>query len=824
MRSPPPPASEDTTDLPPLLPTSWTKQLIPDIAGSTTLTAMFWNCQGRLHSPGNIMTSGIRAFLTEVVALINEHDTDVMFLTDCHNTKGSLTQYLPLMRERLPDSRIYQFPTTAVRGGSSTYDRMGGAIAIISYKWRGFTANTSTDPMGIGILNMLDLVRGPYKFRILNIYLPPFPGGDGPGSIVSRVRQFLDRSSLPTHTKRLPPLDFILEMAQQWITAGRSRQFTILVGGDFNIPLSGRPTTSAKLSTWMHNNHLCAPFRHTLHEQADYHTWFGRLTLSTTIDHILHTPLPSSVIPSVHGTVSTTTINAFSDHHPIWIRLCLTDPLLPVPKRRSTPPLSRIDIDTQDKAETLRYQDLLTAAIRTLPREFRSLRDDGRTAATPAQSSACVAAIQRLSYNMVASPAGLNKKQKQRIKKRCLRQRSCFKDGFSPEMRLLQIYRDFYQQLIRRAFPHHSNRRVRQWNGQQYQQVLTSWIAEWSRVNETQLQRIPPSSRIHRIPPPTHLQYLPFHSITLASLQDIVTRIKGWSHGAMRIIMRGEMSAAIKHRDRLRQEHKIGAMIEAMSGEPRDQLDLHTLPCHIRGQLVDHREIHEALTAYFKEWHSTPLDLDPAARNMDTPHFWRTLLHPSSHIIAPPDLHPDSCIPKILQRGLRQACARKVSDAFCTRMSAAIHAPVTFAEFQEAIKNIPNGGAPGPSLATANMVKAWPDSVQILVFQHMTNIWSSLSSPSWFKDKVMKLAPKMANNPELANIRPISLYEIIRKVWTTILAKRINKEWHDGGVLQRDQYGYRLDNGTPMPLLNIHDEIEDAIHNKKIKLLTCWDV
>jgi hypothetical protein len=106
----------------------------------------------------------------------------------------------------------------------------------------------------------------------------------------------------------------------------------------------------------------------------------------------------------------------------------------------------------------------------------------------------------------------------------------------------------------------------------------------------------------------------------------------------------------------------------------------------------------------------------------------------------------------------------------------------------------------------------------------MINIWSSLTSPSWFKDKVIKLAPKLPDNPALTSIRPISLYEIIRKVWTIIVAKRINLLWHQDGILHGGQYGYQLDNGTPMPLLNVHDEIADAIHNSKSKQATFWDI
>ena len=73
-------------------------------------------------------------------------------------------------------------------------------------------------------------------------------------------------------------------------------------------------------------------------------------------------------------------------------------------------------------------------------------------------------------------------------------------------------------------------------------------------------------------------------------------------------------------------------------------------------------------------------------------------------------------------------------------------------------------------------------------------------------------------------MRPISLYEIVRKAWTTIVAKRIHLVWHHHDVLHTDQYGYRLDNGTPMALLTVINEIEGAIHKKTTKNITFWGI
>jgi hypothetical protein len=64
---------------------------------------------------------------------------------------------------------------------------------------------------------------------------------------------------------------------------------------------------------------------------------------------------------------------------------------------------------------------------------------------------------------------------------------------------------------------------------------------------------------------------------------------------------------------------------------------------------------------------------------------------------------------------------------------------------------------------------------------------------------------------------PISLYEVVQKAWATIIFKQIYLVWHNQEVLHSDQYGYRLDNDTPITLLHDVNKIEGAIYNKKIK-------
>ena len=61
-------------------------------------------------------------------------------------------------------------------------------------------------------------------------------------------------------------------------------------------------------------------------------------------------------------------------------------------------------------------------------------------------------------------------------------------------------------------------------------------------------------------------------------------------------------------------------------------------------------------------------------------------------------------------------------------------------------------------------------------------------------------------------------------MWTTIVAKRINKVWHERGLLHGAQYGYKLDNGVQMALFTVINEIEGANVRKDSKFVTFWDI
>jgi hypothetical protein len=106
----------------------------------------------------------------------------------------------------------------------------------------------------------------------------------------------------------------------------------------------------------------------------------------------------------------------------------------------------------------------------------------------------------------------------------------------------------------------------------------------------------------------------------------------------------------------------------------------------------------------------------------------------------------------------------------------------------------------------------------------MKNLWLKRATSAWMKDKVIRLAPKVAGSSDLKNMRPICPYEVVRKIWTTIITKHIHLVWHHNEVLHPTQYGYLLDNGTEMPLINIINKVEKALHLIITTLVNFWDV
>ena len=820
-------------------PTDWTHSF-PPITQMTqkpkvhaNLTIMSFSCQGKLFSTGGLINNTIDHFLSHVGELMLSHQVDILWLNDARFTTGSLDAHLHTLSKILPNCRVFQFPTSYVHTGSrcQSFNRMGGAICIVTHAWHGYSALSIPDPTGSGLVNAIDFRAGPHHFRTINTYMVPTTTLNGPATIYSRLMKYIQGSTGPSWARKMSPAQYQYSYLQILVDTATQQEATTIISGDWNASLmqsDGKSPT--RLIQFKSNNQMQTPLQDTLHHYPGYHTWRSptQRQKCTIIDHVLHTPLPPHMEIALVGTIHDEETNTLSDHLPIWITISLLLPVKIPAIWNPQPTMTYPDLDRQNKPELQEYNKHLSRRIKqTLSAKFRNYQTNSPTkdAISPQNSASGLAAILRHSVLSVHEKKdGLNKAVKMNIGHKCQRTRSNFKNGYSPAMRQLQTYIYFYQNLISSAFPSGNMKWKDPWTTTSYQRLLTKWLKQWKHRHHILLNKITPFSPAALLPHPSHLEQKNFHTITLRYIRSQIKKVKDCLHGTLRRDMRDKINPIIKKRDKLWKQRQLSQLIEQLSGRGRGQLDLQSLPCPILGQMTDQNQIKDTLHDYFKEWHAIPPGLDPAADHLARhPTWWQNLLTYEDKG-DPQLLHKKSKIPSELQDGLRRACAVKVTAPVQDKIHTAVNERVTFNEFNSSLNDMANGGAAGVSKVTANMLKSWDLPTRQLVHAHMENIWITRSTPKWFKDKLIKLAPKIPGNTQLKYMRPISLYETLRKAWTTIIGKRIHLAWHENDVLHPKQYGYRLDQGTHMALFSVLNQIEGANHSKSTKHATFWDI
>ncbi len=92
------------------------------------------------------------------------------------------------------------------------------------------------------------------------------------------------------------------------------------------------------------------------------------------------------------------------------------------------------------------------------------------------------------------------------------------------------------------------------------------------------------------------------------------------------------------------------------------------------------------------------------------------------------------------------------------------NSPFTFQEFEHCRRHLTSGKSPGPSGLITTQVKLWGPDTAKLVYELSSIMWQHHHVPQWWQDRLMTLLPKEPGVHDLNKIRPISLFEVIRKM------------------------------------------------------------
>ena len=144
-------------------------------------------------------------------------------------------------------------------------------------------------------------------------------------------------------------------------------------------------------------------------------------------------------------------------------------------------------------------------------------------------------------------------------------------------------------------------------------------------------------------------------------------------------------------------------------------------------------------------------------------------------------------------------------------LQGALSAPPTLDEFTSAIDGHRGSTTPGATGLTYHMVKGWPSPTRGFAHHRLVELWGLPDTPLWLQWGWLCPKPKDPSaEVTLDGIRPLILFEVLRKIWVGIVIQRITRAWERHQVLTDAQHGFRPGRGSGTALLQFINAREHA--------------
>eukprot|EP01041_Mallomonas_annulata_P011733 gene11733-biopygen5707 len=121
------------------------------------------------------------------------------------------------------------------------------------------------------------------------------------------------------------------------------------------------------------------------------------------------------------------------------------------------------------------------------------------------------------------------------------------------------------------------------------------------------------------------------------------------------------------------------------------------------------------------------------------------------------------------------------------------------------------------------MMKAWPPEAMRMAYNALAEIWDARDIPAWWKWRWLVPVPEKAE-PTMADLRPLTLVEATRKIWSRLIIQKIAKEWDRAELLHPAQHGFRSKLSTMTATLQYINVFEDAREQGKPIQRSSWDM
>ena len=300
-------------------------------------------------------------------------------------------------------------------------------------------------------------------------------------------------------------------------------------------------------------------------------------------------------------------------------------------------------------------------------------------------------------------------------------------------------------------------------------------------------------------------------------VKDALITIKKRLHCQRRKSMRMRFSEKVREIERERKEGRIKALINLVLGSKKKS---GTFDCIIKdGQVITNEfEVATETKDFFENtwFKALPDDGTHISNNInDWTIFEKTFTEFQNHFSA-------ANIPEDIMHTLHEAIQQQPSDEKKQALTAELNRKPTIEEVDVTLKKKPANSAGGWTGMTYNMRKLWPRELQIDVFNLLLILWESDIIPSYWRVEMINLIPKGAR-PLLEQFRPITLLEIERKLWLSIMTNRINKMIATGGYLHPSQHGCLKKVGVDEANLGVINQYESSKELTSELYTVFWD-
>jgi hypothetical protein len=300
-------------------------------------------------------------------------------------------------------------------------------------------------------------------------------------------------------------------------------------------------------------------------------------------------------------------------------------------------------------------------------------------------------------------------------------------------------------------------------------------------------------------------------------LKDAIVTIKKRLHCRRRKSLRMAFNQKVREIERDREEGRVKQLINLVFGAKKKGGALDYI-IQDGLQITDEREVASATKDFFENTWFRALPDDGTHISNDLAD-WTILMTDyddfKSHF-------PNANIPDDIMRILYNAIQQRPSEEKQLALAASLNKEPTQHEFEKALRR-PNGNsAAGKSGLSYNMMKIWPDDLKSDFFQLLLQLWNQNITPPYWKEEMINLIPKVPL-PSIDQLRPITLLETARKMWSSIMSNRINEAFATGGYLHPSQHGCLKRVGVDEANLGVINQYESSKELTSELYTVYWD-